>query len=180
MIDLGTLGNQPNSSAQAVNDLDQVVGIDVDGSAQQAVGWLWQTGRKTPLGTLGGSVSVPFALNNRGQVVGFSALAGDTTNHAFLWQRGRMTDLGTLPGDARSEAFDINAQGQIVGFSCSESFACRPTLWQGGSPIDLNTLVPSTAGWQLYEAQAINARGQIVGGGFHDGAFHAFLMTPVH
>jgi probable HAF family extracellular repeat protein len=93
-----------------------------------------------------------------------------------------MTDLGTLPGDADSEAFDINEQGQIVGFSCTSSGSCRPVLWQGGgAPVELNTIVPPTSGWYLFDANAINERGQFVGGGINpQGQFDAYLATPVH
>ena len=49
-----------------------------------------------------------------------------------------------------------------------------------GTVVDLNTLLPDGSGWTLFDAQAVNSRGQIVGGGIHNGEFHAYLMTPVH
>jgi probable HAF family extracellular repeat protein len=177
MTDLGTLGAKSDSVAFAVNDLDQVAGADVDADALNAVSWLWQAGRKTPLGTLGGSSSVPFSLNDHAQIVGTSAVTGDAAFHAFLWQRSTMTDLGTFPGDVGSEALDINEQGDVVGLSCADN--CRPVLWQHGTIVDLNTLLPASSGWQLFDANAVNEHGQIVGGGLHNGEVHAFLMTPV-
>lgn len=57
---------------------------------------------------------------------------------------------------------------------------CRAALWTNGKVIDLNQALSPTSGWQLTDAQAINARGQITGGGLINGEFHAFLMTPVH
>ena len=119
------------------------------------------------------------AINNRGQVVGSSFLAGDTLQHAYLWQHGRMTDLGMLPGDVQSFAADITDQGRVLGLSCS-SDRCRPVLWRGGQIVDLTPAIPASSGWQVFDVQAINERGQIVGGGIHNGEFHAFLMTPVH
>src|SRR5262249_48464251 len=48
----------------------------------------------------------------------------------------------------------------------------------GGVMTDLNDLLPSNSGWEVYQASGINASGQIVGEGFHNGAQHGFLMTP--
>jgi probable HAF family extracellular repeat protein len=39
-------------------------------------------------------------------------------------------------------------------------------------------VLPADSGWVLSFAVDINDRGQIVGGGFHNGAFHAFLLSP--
>jgi hypothetical protein len=44
---------------------------------------------------------------------------------------------------------------------------------------DLNSLVPSTSGWQLGTAMDINDQGYIVGTGVYQGVYSAFLLTPV-
>ena len=179
MLDLGILGAGPDSVANAVNDRDQVIGVDVAADSPNGVAWLWQDGRKTALGNLGGASTNAFALNNRGQVVGKSQIGSGEEEHAFLWQGGRMSDLGALPGDDNSEAFDINEQGQVVGISCTGQFPCHPVIWTNGIPVDVNTLLPAASGWQLFDANAVNERGQIVGGGINaDGQFHAYLLTP--
>ena len=90
-----------------------------------------------------------------------------------------MTDLGVLPGDDSSEAADITNDGRILGESCLGDH-CRPVLWSDGTMIDLNQLLSPNSGWQLFDAQSINARGQITGGGIINGEFHAFVMTPAH
>lgn len=178
MIDLGTLNGAPDSVATAINDRGQVVGVsDKDSNADGGDGFIWQDGGMRPLGTLGGSSTTPLAINNGGQTVGHSQLQGDVTAHAFVWQHGRMIDLGTLPGDGFSEAFDITDQGHVVGTSCS-SDGCRATLWHNRRVVDINTLLPTASGWQLFDAEAANSRGQIVGLGVHDGVFHSYLLTP--
>jgi probable HAF family extracellular repeat protein len=184
MIDLGTLGGAPDSFAYAINDHGQVVGENITNvqtfmSNEAGQGFIWQDGKMRLLGTLGGTTSSPHAINNRGQVAGGSSLPGDVTQHAFLLQDGHMADLGTLPGDVFSEATAITEQGQVLGLSCS-SKGCRATLWDKSTVIDLNTLISPASGWQLTDAEAENSRGQIVGGGLHNGLFRAFLLTPVH
>ncbi|MFL5656041.1 MAG: hypothetical protein ACJ8CB_17910 [Ktedonobacteraceae bacterium] len=184
MIDLGTLGGAPGSFAYAINDHGQVVGENITNvqtfmSNEAGQGFIWQDGKMRILGTLEGTTSSPHAINNRGQVAGGSSLPGDVTQHAFLLQDGHMADLGTLPGDVFSEATAITEQGQVLGLSCS-SKGCRATLWDKSTVIDLNTLISPASGWQLTDAEAENSRGQIVGGGLHNGLFRAFLLTPVH
>jgi probable HAF family extracellular repeat protein len=77
-----------------------------------------------------------------------------------------MTDLGTLPGDTYSSGTSINNLGQIVGYSCDLNFNCRAFLWQNGSMVDLNTLVPSSSSLVLNYAATINDLGVIAGYAF--------------
>jgi len=44
--------------------------------------------------------------------------------------------------------------------------------------LNLNDLIDSSSGWQLYFAAGINAKGQIVGRGTLNGEEHGFLLTP--
>jgi len=179
-IDLGTLGNDPDSVAVGLNDRGQVIGISVangaDFNGPNGQGFLWDRGRKTPLPAIGGSHSGPSAINNRGQIVGASFLGGDQIVHATLWTGQRTIDLGALPGDVFSEATDITEGGLIVGVSCSPAGVCRAVRWSHDQRItDLNALIHAGQ-WHLGDAQAANERGQIVGD-LADKA-HGFLATP--
>ncbi|HLY17538.1 MAG TPA: hypothetical protein VKR61_09945, partial [Bryobacteraceae bacterium] len=134
--ELSTDPGNPDGSANAINDLGQVAGAS--GACAAAFNYifetylqplhalLWEDGKTTDLGTLGGTGLGPtpfngnqaLDLNNRGQVVGSSDLKGDANFHAFLWTRETgMQDLGTVPGDANSVAIGINGAGQVVGVS---------------------------------------------------------------
>jgi probable HAF family extracellular repeat protein len=56
-------------------------------------------------------------VNDYGEVVGDSGTRGDRQFHAFSWTRARgMVDLGTL-GRTNSGAVEVNARGQIIGYS---------------------------------------------------------------
>jgi len=199
LTDIGTLPGRRESMATDVNERGQVVGVsyNVDrdcGSVYEAVcdehAFLWQNGKLTDLGTLGGKSSEAVAINDRGQVIGWSKTSikvefdsgevcsgPDTTwcvtpRHAFLWQNGKMADLGTLPSyTIGSWASAVNGSAQIVGVSFWASGGngedARPFLWRNGKMVDLGTLQahPGSPGGNdpFTTVHSINARGQIIG-----------------
>lgn len=168
MTDLGTLGNiaaSGYSSAQAINNLDQIVGEASlsDVSVIHAV--LYAAGGKTDLGALGGNYSSAAALNRAGVIVGESDIvqAGVTNVHAFVYTNGAgavMRDLGTL-GGAYSSAQGINDSGVIVGES--ETLIGGVTYLRGFicSNGVMNAL--GTFGGSSSSASAINSSGLVVG-----------------
>jgi probable HAF family extracellular repeat protein len=187
MIDLGTLGGTNSlvgSLTLVLNDRGQVAGTsDLTGDID-AHAFLWDRGTLTDLGTLGGTFSTTFWLNDEGDVVGAATTATEFL-HAALWRKGVITDLGTLDGDCFSLASAINSNRQIVGqsFSCDFS-TVRAVLWENGSIIDLNTVIPANSGLFLVDGFNINNRGEILGQGFppgvQNGDFggHDFLLIP--
>lgn len=190
--ELPPLPGDSTSAATGINDKGQVIGIS--GACGTAVGGvaarhavMWEKGKPTPLGTLGGVAwNTPMALNERGDIVGFSNVSeqdGAAFNaRAFLWTRGRgIQDLGTLPGDSLSQALGINEQGQIVGISCTAGLAsCRAFLWERGVMMDLNELLPDDYADHLFTANDINNRGEITGYTVKAGTGEslAFLALP--
>jgi probable HAF family extracellular repeat protein len=93
MTDLGTMGGIA-SGALAINERGQVV-VTYDRSGANRL-FLWEAGKSTDLGTLGGSFSGASAgrgiINERGQVVGQSETAAGES-HAVLW----MLKSGAVP-----------------------------------------------------------------------------------
>ncbi len=187
--ELPPLPGETVSAATALNNRGQVVGIS--GICDRAVGRfsavhavIWQDGRPTDLGTLGGVAwNTPMSINQRGDVVGFgnasAAAGGSFAVHAFLWTRkGGIRDLGTLPGDTTSQALGVNDRREIVGTSCDAAFNCRAVIWGSGEITDLNTLVAPGYGGTLTTANDINESGRITGQAFDDGSLVAFVAEP--
>ena len=161
------------SIATDVNDRGAVVGYRSTFRDIFQEPFLWRRGTLTnlPLVLPGDDVAIPNRINNRGEVVGWSQSLFFFEQHAVLLSHGQLISLG--PGVANS----INNRGQVVGsnFATGNETAF---LYQNGTRIELNSVLPAGSGWALAFANDINDRGQIVGGGFHNGAFHAFLLSP--
>jgi probable HAF family extracellular repeat protein len=77
-----------------------------------------------------------------------------------------MTNLGTLPWCSTSEAYGINAGGQVVGDSDGHAF-----LYSNGAMIDLDPLHGTSY------ARGINDSGQAVGYFVSDSGDRAFLYS---
>src|SRR5690349_10170868 len=84
-------------------------------------------------------------------------------------------DLGTL-GGTYSQTYDVNASGQIVGFSYTAGNAASHAFsWTaGGGMRDLRTL-----GGSVSQSRKVNDKGQVVGVSFTagDAEIHPFLWT---
>ena len=178
------------SAATSINDRGQAVGISGDcdvavgrWSARRAV--LWDHGVVSEIPNLGGEAwHTPAAINNAGVVVGFSnppgVTGGDFVPHAFLWRPGSpITDLEVLPdGDDNSQAFDVNARGQVVGTSCKGN-DCRAFVWQDGVMYNLRELVDPGVVGVFLSARSINDKGEITGNiALPNGEIRAFVATP--
>jgi probable HAF family extracellular repeat protein len=130
-----------NGIEAKINNLGQIAGNDSNN------GFIYDAGRFTILG----NTIRPMAINDSGQVAGFGRFNG---HDAFFYANGSLVDLGVLPGNANSDAFGINASGDVVGSSALGSGGSpRAFLYHGGNLIDLGS------GF----ANAINSTGDIVG-----------------
>jgi probable HAF family extracellular repeat protein len=189
---LSPYSGDPNSAATAINDLGQVVGIS--GLCSNAVGGasakhalLWEEGKPTDLGNIGGKAwNTPTSLNNRGEIVGFANTTGDENAAlnptAFRWTKeiGKMEKLPRLGDDTTSAAYDINEKGQIVGVSNGPTLP-RAFLYDNGMVMDLNALVVGDTPLYLLLAQGINDRGEIVGTALDStGQQVGFLAVPTY
>jgi probable HAF family extracellular repeat protein len=149
---------------------------------------LWIQGQAIELGvlpTFAQVVATRVARSGRAPiVVGMGERAGDLSGHghALLWNGSALTDLGFLPDSQFSKPLSVNAQLQVVGVSGGaeqhHGMPVRAFLWEDGTMIDLNSLLPPNSGWMLSDAQDINDVGEIVGTGLRNGQFRAYLLSP--
>jgi len=154
-------GDGTESAAHGINNLGQIVGH------VQYQAALWSAdGQRLALATLPGhttATSAANAINDRGQAVGVVGVPGASL--ATLWQNGQVQVIA----EGNSAASAINAAGQVLGWQPG----CGSWLWSAGNGARcLVTLAPGLAG---FEAQAINAAGQMVG----RVGQQAMLYTPV-
>ena len=194
--DLGSLADGWSSLASWINNRGDIVGFSQNGVIDPVVGLpeeravLWREGQIIDLGTLGGNQGMGAAINNHGQVVGL-ALSGvsdpfsfyyqflyclpfnicpsnPTAARAFVWdEKDGMQDIGTL-GGPDSWAFFVNDQGQVAGFSYTNSIVnptsglptFHPFLWEKDKGMkDLGTL----GGTIAQAVNGMNERGEVVG-----------------
>jgi probable HAF family extracellular repeat protein len=113
-----------------------------------------------------------YAAAEAGLVVGQSLAftAGPTAfYHPFLWDGTQLRDLGAIGATGDPEycaanpcshglSADVNAAGQVVGWSTDSAGTVRGFLWRNGAMQDLGGF-SGLATW----AVSVNARGQIVG-----------------
>lgn len=178
-----------SSAAFAINDLGEVAGwaefdTAADGRTAEHAAF-WPAGTSTTAIDLGpGNAadvrSVAHAINNAKQIVGTS-YGADGNRRAVLWADGAAASLAALTGDADSEAFGINARGEIVGTSYNHrcgTCTAKAVIWNGKTVIDLNALLPADSGWKLFEASAIDADGCIIGRGTLRGEPRYFMLLP--
>jgi probable HAF family extracellular repeat protein len=141
------------------------------------------------LGSLGGSYTSAKAINDAGQVTGQSDITGNSVSDVFRTKPNASInpatdDLGGLQGSQWNEPFDINSEGDVVGWSYLTSINSTHGFVAFGDAnvmYDLNDLVDNRGNWVFDLAEGINDQGLIVaratlnGTGFD----HAFLLTPV-
>lgn len=193
MRELLPLPNDEVSSATAINDRGQVVGIS--GACSNAVGGLsakrsvlWENGQPINIGDFGGLAwNTPMMINQRGDIVGFANRSSEVGTlfrpHAFVWTKGQgIKRLDLLPdhgAQGRGQALGINEWRQIVGQSCDSAGGnCRAVLWQNNVPTDLNSLIFPSGTATLTAANDIDNLGRITGTATVAGETVAFKATP--
>ncbi len=114
------------------------------------------------LQSLGGDYAIANDINDQGDVVGQSAMAGGLGVVATRWDATHMpANLGMLSGNVLSEAYAINNNGEIVGFSEDAGVFRSATLWDGrGGIVDVHTAIGSTGASIPWD---INDNGVITG-----------------
>jgi probable HAF family extracellular repeat protein len=195
MQDLGTFGGV-YGFVTALNNRGQVIGGSSLGGADEGAclifgfssgchPFLWDRGKLIDLrtSTRGGTPVTADLINDAGEIVGGAGFP-NVVYDAYLWRNGTAIDLGNL-GDPASEVDYVNSRGQAVGGTFTNTGVnLRAILWEKGSMIDLNTVIPAGSSLYLKFADTINDAGEIGGVGVpagctdKDACGHAFVLIP--
>jgi uncharacterized membrane protein len=203
ILDLGP-DRTPAGDPWAINDLDQVVGRSGDWFFNEQGNkpppyymhaTLWENGEAIDINE-NHDTSIAIAINNAGIAVGgfvnYDPNSSDGAGPLMVqrpcaWtKQWALVEISTLPGFPFGYAYAISDGGEIVGqLALDFTGWCPPAdmravLWKQGKVYDLNECVPAGSDWILYQAFAINARGQIVAYGVNTqtGANGSFLLNP--
>lgn len=118
------------------------------------------------------------AISENGASVGYISINNE--KHAALWRNrtSDVVDLSRFVG-VNSTAWGINGKGEVAG-SVERSGRSYAFLWQGETGVRLEEMIDNLGGaWQLHSASGINNSGEIVGVGWKDGQFHAYVLIPI-
>lgn len=151
VIDLGVINGGFASSAIAINDKSQIIGISETKTISHP--FIWQNG---VLSDLYPALDSAFDINNEGQVLGSSA------GHIVLWQNGSTKYLFDLLIPLSN--MELNDLGVIIG--TSNGLEQTPFIFDNGNLYNLNSLLDPIfldQGWRLISATHINNHGVITG-----------------
>jgi uncharacterized membrane protein len=185
---LPLLPGEDNGVAQEINALGVIAGYQYSDTNSIPCLWYWNGTGYTAvnLGTLGGDYGAALGINNFTQVAGYTLYAGNIHGPGFLWDhQNGLQALPLLPPDTDGDAYNINNLGQIVGesqvYDNSGNFVSqRSAIWENGTVIGLQSLVPAGTLPLTYETGNINDLGEIaVNATNPDGSPTALLLVPI-
>lgn len=181
-----TAGGAYMTTAYAVNDAGQVVGIGLDpNNAARNVAIMYDSVSNTAIeipNLPGDNGGIAFGQSEAGHVVGSSSFNQSGSN-PFIWDSVNGVTEVPLPfGTSQGSARGVNSDGWVVG-TASSAFAI-PFLYDGDTTYALQDLIDPSSGWDLStntssSAMGISDNGTIVGTGVFNGEIRAYAMVLV-
>jgi probable HAF family extracellular repeat protein len=188
---IGTFGGV-RSSASGLSEAGVVVGnAQLEGAAKDDLGHAFIYDSRDPSPRLR-DLNVVFdaqgwilqAANdvNDSFIVGHGLRGAARRAYRIDLATGKVNDLGTIPGGGNSYGWAVDVYGDVVGWAEDATDHNHAFVYSAGlgGMRRLADLIDPALGWQLVQANAVNAHGMIVGWGYHNGAPRGFkLALPV-
>jgi probable HAF family extracellular repeat protein len=188
---LGTLGGA-RSSASGISEGGVVVGnAQLEGAAKEDLGHAFIYDSRDANARLRDLNAVVDASGwilqaandvNESFIVGYGLRGGSRRAFRIDIASGKVHDLGTIPGGGNSFGWGVDIYGDVVGWAEDATDHNNAFVYSAGlgGLRRLGDLIDPALGWQLVQANAVNAHGMIVGWGYHNGAPRGFkLALPV-
>jgi probable HAF family extracellular repeat protein len=185
---LGTLGGA-RSSASALSESGVVVGnAQVEGAPKEELGhaFVYDTREANPrlrdlnavFEATGWVLQAANDVNDR-YIVGYGRRGDGKRAFRIDVATRKVLDLGTIPDGRDSFASGVDLYGDVVGWAADATDHNNAFVYAAGlgGIRRLGDLVDPALGWQLVQANAVNAHGMIVGWGYHNGAPRGFKMA---
>jgi len=153
---------------KGINRRGEVVGVGVEPSDLETVGWHWLDGQTTLLRAPAGKIAVPEAINDAGRIAGALAAdddggtepSGEAPEQPASWASAKSpaTVLPHLAGDVGGHVYGLNQKGVMVGNSQGlDHFT--PSMWNASG--HLTALQGLGGQWAV--ARAVDDTGVAVG-----------------
>ena len=169
---------------EGINDRGQILGTLL--TNDKLASYIYDRGTVTEIQGAGAAYVYAYDINERGWVTG--GMSRDRVrSQAFLYKPGTgIVDLmagGANDGFINTTGLGLNKRGQVVGSGWNGRDTAGFYFDEKTGIVHLSKLVAPAdlAGWRLWDAFAINDRGQILAYGLRDGSnvTTVVLMTPV-
>ncbi|MBQ0959673.1 hypothetical protein KAK06_12015 [Ideonella sp. 4Y11] len=176
--DLGGLYTGGFSSALALSQSGQAIGIAMRDGDFQIVNAQWSSGGVISAlpDCCSGFLAMPASINRSGEAVGSHQATRDHWAAVKWAANGNAQYLPSLGSYGLARAFAINDAGQAVGSSVTDNFAQRAVRWNpDGSVTQLGEMGSPDPGYlAFHEAHGISNKGVVVGTALVGSAFRAF------
>lgn len=178
-VQLPTLLGGSNGTACGVNAAGQIAASSASAAGPEQPYRIEANNSVTPINPFDGTLGTgqACAIDAAGRVGGRATLASAFRAFTVVPPAGPV-NVDTFAGSSQSKVESVSGDVAVGWFVLAANGSFHAFVNTPDGSADLNTLItPGT--WNLEQAFAVNASGQIAGNGTLSGAPRAFLLTPV-
>jgi probable HAF family extracellular repeat protein len=165
------------SAALGINGVGDAVGYRIEGDYFHAFLYSHATGAVRDLGSLGGNVTVPWAITDAREVAGSGTNADGLTEAFILSQGKRMAPAAAVTNNTVTQGLAINSAGQVAGVVQDAPSETRAAVFEENGIQGL-TQAASSTDESPNAVYGLNEAGDAVGAArLNGGPMRAFLHS---